>query len=227
MPIGALNSGTPSGGDVAGTSGPAQLQDIKAQLRASFPAFVTGFDVVTLSAPEINEAARKNANQTISAVWNFTAAPTIGGNAIATQAWVSGARGYGTIRANGSTFTPAGGTQTVSLPSALGAEKNVTRSSTSVTVTAAGVYRVAWSFAGSNLGTTSSGSATVRVAVDGVGVTTLGIASIPTAPGEDYYVGSEGYISLAAGQVLSLQMTNFTTGGSVGHESFLSVERID
>lgn len=227
MPIGALSGSTPTGGDVAGTSGPAQLQDIKTQLRASFPAFVTGDDVVTLTAGQINEAAQKNATQTITAAWDFTALPTVSGVPLATQAWVAGERAYGAIRSNGSTFTPAGGAQTVTLPSALGSEKNVTRSTTGILVIDNGTYRVSWGFSGRNNSTTSSGFATIRPAIDGVVTSSAGIGNVPTDAGDSYTLAGEGHVDLNAGQTVSLQMNNFTAGGAVSHDSFLLVERVD
>jgi hypothetical protein len=94
MGISAFNVTTPSSGDVAGTTGPAELKDIKTQIKASFPAFTTGNDICSLSGPQLSQAAIKNATQTVSAVWNFTAAPTIGGVAVITATSLAALRAY-------------------------------------------------------------------------------------------------------------------------------------
>jgi uncharacterized cupin superfamily protein len=78
MPIGSLVTTTPGAGDVAGTSGPAELKDIKSQIKASFPAFTTGNDVVTKTAEQINNAPDKTAAETVTGNWTFTG--TLGAN---------------------------------------------------------------------------------------------------------------------------------------------------
>jgi hypothetical protein len=83
MPIGSLNTATPGSGEVAGTSGPSELKGIKTEIRASFPNFTAGNDVVTKTASQLNDAPQKGASETITGAWSFIGDPTKNGWSIA------------------------------------------------------------------------------------------------------------------------------------------------
>lgn len=141
MPIGALSTTTPSSGDVAGTSGPNELKDIKAQIKASFPAFTTGQDVCSLSGAQLSQASRKDANETVAGTWNFTARPTLVGIGFATLNDVQ-AQPYGQLYRS---LDPDAFSGTVGAWSSSVAGNGMTVDATlgRITVPAAGVYEIA------------------------------------------------------------------------------------
>jgi hypothetical protein len=89
MGIGSLNVANPGSGEVAGTSGPAEIKALKSEIQGSFPAFTAGNDVVSRTATQINNAPDKTATEVITGAWNFTGTTLQrNGAAVATESYV-------------------------------------------------------------------------------------------------------------------------------------------
>jgi hypothetical protein len=251
MPIGSLVNTTPGAGDVAGTSGPAELKDIKTQIRASFPAFTTGNDVVTKTAGQINNAPDKTAVETITGGWNFTgsyqtingqqiatqlfantaatatavgvvsttlaaaSAPTgvwnfvnglqVGGNAVATQAFLAASRGHGKMSLALSSVAGTGSpvTQTGTTGAVLSNVTHTTGSGT-LTVTNSGVYRLKLIFRAASWSGTP-GNAGVKVRLNGSSDLVEFVFTVLS--GELNMIRSlEDFVSLSAGDNLQMQL---------------------
>lgn len=85
MPINTFSdvvaSNVPAGTEDAGL-GAQRIRETRAYVKQSFPNFTAGNDIVTLTAPQINDAGQKSAAQTVSGAWNFTGGLSIGGVAV-------------------------------------------------------------------------------------------------------------------------------------------------
>jgi hypothetical protein len=247
MPIGSLNTATPSGGEVVGTSGPSELKGIKTEIRASFPNFTPGNDVCTRSAPQLNDTPGKSAAETITGPWSFTGNPTKNGwsianvneaTAIATAAASAAVAAYaatipppayGAMLAISQNVIPTGGTVVIPLNTAVAGPVGTTLDAVTdydITVGAAGVYRVDWSVAALAAGT-SGGLTNAYLRKNGaVSITESGAAIISLAAGALSGGVGMGFISLTAGDALSLCFSGGTAGGTLVTNASLRVERI-
>ncbi len=78
----------PVGASDPKSQGDDHIRLIKTAIKGSFPAFVGTAGVpksISLTEDQLNDCARKSAIATISALWNFTARPTIAGALVAVE----------------------------------------------------------------------------------------------------------------------------------------------